>query len=75
MGEAMVRVHKKYPVGLTIHDALYGIVPTEQSLEAMKFIVEELRKPPEWLPNIPLDAECGFGDNLSFKMKKLESYF
>ena len=75
MGEAMVRVHKKYPVGLTIHDALYGIVPTEQSLEAMKFIVEELRRPPEWLPNIPLDAECGFGDNLSFKMKKLESYF
>lgn len=74
MGEAMVRVHKKYPIGLTIHDALYGIVPTEQAIEAMTFIVEELRKPPEWLPSIPLDAECGFGDNLSFKMKKLESY-
>lgn len=75
MGEAMVRVHKKYPVGLTIHDALYGVVPTENVLEAMSFIVEELRRPPEWMPGIPLDAECGFGDNLSFKMKKLESYF
>lgn len=72
MGEAMVRVHKKYPVALTIHDALYVAVPTEEAEEARRFIITELRKAPTWLPDMPLDAEGGIGDNLSFKMEKLK---
>ena len=74
MGESMVRVHKKYPVGLTIHDALYCSVENSQIMEAMKLIVENLRRAPKWMPGIPLDAECGFGDNISFKMKPLEKW-
>lgn len=73
MGEAMVRVHKKYPVALTIHDALYIAVPTEEAEEARRFIITELRKAPTWLPDMPLDAEGGIGDNLSFKMEKLKT--
>lgn len=73
MGEAMVRVNRKYPVALTIHDAVYCVVPTEQAEEARRFIITELRKAPSWLPGIPLDAEGGYGEDLSFKMKKLES--
>lgn len=73
MGEAMVRVHKKYPVALTIHDALYVAVPTEEAEEARRFIITELRKAPTWLPDMPLDAEGGIGDNLSFKMEKLKT--
>ena len=72
MGEAMVRVHKKYPIALTIHDALYVAVPTEEAEEARRFIITELRKAPEWLPDMPLDAEGGIGDSLSFKMEKLK---
>jgi DNA polymerase len=72
MGEAMVRVHKKYPVALTIHDALYIAVPTEEAEEARRFIITELRKAPAWLPDMPLDAEGGIGDSLSFKMEKLK---
>ena len=72
MGEAMVRVNRKYPVGLTIHDALYCVVPFEEAEEARRFIINELRKPPAWMPDIPLDAEGGYGENLSFKMSKLE---
>lgn len=71
MGEAMVRVHKAYPIALTIHDALYVVVPEEEAEEARRFIIKELRKTPEWLPNTPLDAEGGIGDSLSFKMEKL----
>ena len=74
MGESMVRVHKNYPVGLTIHDALYCSVENSQIMEAMKLIVENLRRAPKWMPGIPLDAECGFGDNISFKMKPLEKW-
>lgn len=73
MGEAMVRVHKKYPVALTIHDALYMAVPTEEAEEVRRFIITELRKAPTWLPDMPLDAEGGIGDNLSFKMEKLKT--
>lgn len=72
MGEAMVRVHKKYPVALTIHDALYVTVPESQAKEARRFIITELRKAPTWLPDMPLDAEGGIGDSLSFKMEKLK---
>jgi DNA polymerase len=73
MGEAMVRVNKKYPVGLTIHDALYCVVRAEEAEQARVDIITELRKAPTWLPNMPLDAEGGYGENLSFKMKKLET--
>jgi DNA polymerase len=72
MGEAMVRVNKKYPVGLTIHDALYFIVRAEEAEQARVDIITELRKAPTWLPNMPLDAEGGYGSDMSFKMKKLE---
>lgn len=73
MGEAMVRVNKKYPVGLTIHDALYCVVRAEEAEQARVDIITELRKAPTWLPNMPLDAEGGYGEDLSFKMKKLET--
>jgi DNA polymerase len=71
MGESMVRVHKRYPIGLTIHDALYCAVRAEEADQARIDIITELRKAPTWLPNMPLDAEGGFGSDLSFKMKKL----
>lgn len=71
MGEAMVRIHKRYPVALTIHDAVYCVVPEEEAEDARRFIITELRKAPAWAPNIPLDAEGGYGKNLSFKMTKL----
>lgn len=72
MGESMVRIHKRFPVALTIHDAVYCVVPEDMTDEAKRFIVQELRREPSWAPGLPLDAECGEGDNLSFKMKKLE---
>lgn len=71
MGEAMVRVHKKYPVLLTIHDALYIAVSEEKADEALKFVIRELKKQPVWAPGLPLDAEGGYGKSLSFKMGKI----
>jgi len=72
MGEGMVRVNRKYPASLTIHDALYCVVPMAEAEEARRFIITELRKAPKWMPGIPLDAEGGYGEDMSFKMKKLE---
>ena len=71
MGEAMARISKRYRLCLTIHDACYTVVPVEEAEEVLKFIIRELKKPPVWMPDIPLDAEGGIGDNLAFKMGKV----
>ena len=72
MGEAMVRIHKRYPVALTIHDACYLVVPEAEADTALKFVIQELKREPAWAPGIPLDAEGGYGNNLSFKMGKVK---
>lgn len=72
MGESMVRIAKRLPVALTIHDAVYCMVPDQIVDKAKKFIVQELKRPPEWATELPLDAEVGAGQSLAFKMKKLE---
>ena len=74
MGESMVRIAKKLPVVLTIHDAVYCMVPDQLVEKAAKFIVEELKRPPEWAIDLPLDAEVGAGQTLAFKMAKLEKF-
>ena len=71
MGEAMVRIHKQFPVALTIHDAVYCVVPNDLVDAAKHLIVSELKREPEWAPGLPLDAEVGSGQSLSFKMAKL----
>lgn len=64
MSEAMVRVSKRYDIVLTIHDALYILAPEAEAEEALKFLMEEMTKPPIWMPNIPLAAEGGYGRSL-----------
>jgi DNA polymerase len=71
IAEAMLRVDKQYRIGLTIHDALYVIAPEDEADEALRFIITQLRKAPDWMPDIPLDAEGGFGRSLEFKMGKI----
>lgn len=64
MGEAMVRINKRYPVALTIHDAVYCIVPEEQAGTALEFILAEMCREPRWAPGIPLAAEGKYGKSL-----------
>ena len=72
MGESMVRIAKKGPIALTIHDAVYCVVPDAFVDKAKRLLVTELKREPEWAPGLPLDAEVGAGKTLAFKMKKLE---
>ena len=74
MGESMVRIAKRLPVALTIHDAVYCMVPDQLVEKAAKFIVDELKRAPEWASELPLDAEVGAGQSLAFKMSKLEKF-
>lgn len=64
MGEAMVRITKRYKIALTIHDSCYCVVPEDEAQEALDFIIGELCKEPTWMPGIPLGAEGSFGRTL-----------
>jgi hypothetical protein len=71
IAESMLRVDKVHRVLLTIHDALYIVTPEDQADAALRLVINELRTPPKWMPNIPLDAEGGYGKSLDFKMGKI----
>jgi DNA polymerase len=64
MAEAIPRVHKKYRVVNTIHDAVYCIAPKEEAQEAFDFVVGEMTKAPEWAWGLPLAAEGLIGRSL-----------
>jgi DNA polymerase len=70
IGEMMVKINRRHPVVLTIHDSVYCVVPEQQANEALLFILNTMRTEPKWAPGIPLDAEGGSGADLAFKMKK-----
>lgn len=65
MAEQMVAIRRKYPIALTVHDALYLVVKEDEAEQAMAFVLEQMRIAPKWIPDIPLDAEGGFGESLA----------
>lgn len=65
IAEHLLMIRKRYPIALTVHDALYMVVPEAQGEEALKFVVEVMRTAPAWMPDIPLDAEAGYGKSLA----------
>lgn len=50
-----------YRFSLQAHDELVFIVQTSELDSAKKIILEEMRRPPSWARNAPIDAELGQG--------------
>lgn len=61
----MLEIQKRYRVALTVHDALYLVVPEEEAEQAKDFTLATMRIAPSWIPGIPLDAEADFGKTLA----------
>ena len=64
IAEHMLKIAKTYKVALTVHDALDMVVPEAEAEKAIAFTLQTMRTPPEWMPDIPLDAEAGYGKTL-----------
>ena len=64
MGEAIVRISKRYPVKLTVHDSCYVVVPEDEAQEAYDFMMAEMTRTPDWAQGLPLAAEGSIGSNL-----------
>ena len=65
MAEQMLEIQKHYPIALTIHDAVYSVVPEHEASNAVNLILSVMRTTPAWIPGLPLDAEAGYGQTLA----------
>jgi hypothetical protein len=57
MTDGMLRIQKRYPCVLTVHDEAVVLVPEEGADEARQWIHEQMIKDPAYMPGIPLAAE------------------
>ncbi len=65
IGESMIRIDKRYPTLLTIHDADYVLAPDAEVEAAKAFVYTEMCKAPKWMSDIPLNAQVKFGKTLA----------
>lgn len=65
VSDAWVRLSVKWPVAMQVHDELVACVPEELAQQALSDMIAEMRKPPKWAPDLPLDAEGDVGVSYS----------
>lgn len=56
-----------YPVLFHVHDELTALAPEDKAEEALKTILDIMRTPPVFMPDLPLDAEGGIFDSYPLK--------
>lgn len=61
MTDAMLRIRKELPVVLTSHDELGVLAPEQDAEAAMAWINEQMIVTPEWMPDIALAVDGGYG--------------
>ena len=63
IGEAMLRINKRFPVVMTVHDAIACLVPKGQEEVSVEYVEMMMRLRPEWAMELPLNCESGFGQS------------
>ena len=61
MTDGMLRIQKRYPVVLTVHDEAVALLPEKEAEEGLQWMKEQMTIEPKWMPGIPLDASVGHG--------------
>lgn len=65
---AAVRLRRQsnfaFPLAGQVHDQLIYVAPKGEAEHVLDTVIEEMRKPLPWCPDIPLDAEGEIGANL-----------
>lgn len=60
MTDGMLRIQKRYPCVLTVHDEVAALVPEAEGEEAYNWMLTQMTLEPKYLPGIPLAADGGF---------------
>lgn len=61
IAEQMLLIGKKYPVVLTVHDAVACIAPEEEVEQAQQYVEQCMKTRPSWAQTLPLSCESGVG--------------
>jgi hypothetical protein len=62
--QAALRLDQRgYRFVLQVHDELVFCIPDNRLDEAKTIIMQEMTRPPVWMPNLPLAVEVKTGDN------------
>lgn len=59
MTDGMLRIQKRYPCVLTVHDEVVVLIPENEVSEGEAWVLEQMIKEPAYMPGIPLGAETG----------------
>jgi len=59
MTDGMLRIQKRYPCVLTVHDEVAALVPESEAEEAENWVLAQMTMVPKYMPGIPLAAEAG----------------
>lgn len=63
MGEQILRISKKYPVRLTVHDSVAMVVPEAEAEAAARYTYDCMRWAPAWAAGLPVIGEVSIGPN------------
>jgi hypothetical protein len=63
MAEQLLTVAAKYDVVHTVHDEVVCIVEESRAQECLDFMLDTMRTPPTWWPELMMWAEGSFGDS------------
>jgi DNA polymerase bacteriophage-type len=58
MTDAMLRIQKRYPVVLTVHDEIVSLAPEAEAAEAKEWVLAQMVVEPKYMQGIPLAATC-----------------
>lgn len=53
----------RYKVALTVHDEVVCVVPKPAGSWALKFMIDEMSKPPKWCADLPVSCEGDIGNS------------
>jgi DNA polymerase I-like protein with 3'-5' exonuclease and polymerase domains len=60
MSDGMLRIQKRFPVKLTVHDEAGWLAREDEAEQSYKWGLSQMVVVPKWMPGIPLSADGGF---------------
>jgi hypothetical protein len=63
VSEQMVKIGRRYPVALQVHDEIVCVVPEEQADACKEYMMAVMSTPPKWAPDLPVACEADVGPN------------
>lgn len=61
IGEQLLLISHRYPVPLTVHDAVAALVPESEADAGKEYVVTCMRHVPDWATGLPLNCKVGVG--------------